>query len=76
MRWTFLSLLALFFIFGNYSWTELWSGLKFYGSSIFPSHPNIGITLIFIGLYAIIFTDETIWLYNKYIKGKRFKFKD
>jgi len=74
VRWVAITIGIVFFLFGNYSYIDLVEALEFYGSKLSPTHPIPGQIIIVLLFLLIIFTDEIIFLYKKYMG--RIKVKD
>jgi hypothetical protein len=74
-RWTVIFLITVFLLFGNYNWIDLKEGILYYGNAISSTYPAIGILVLFLGLFLLIFTEDAIFIYKKYIKGRKIKFK-
>jgi len=73
VRWVGLITLLIFFIFGNYNYVDIWDAIKYYGNIFSESQWGI---FIFILLFLIVlFTDEIIIIYKKYIKKIKIKKK-
>jgi len=69
VRWTAVTILSVFFLFGNYNFTDLKESIIYYGQSISSTYPTIGSWLLIFIILFIIFSEE-INIYFQTIKTK------
>jgi len=73
MRYTAIIIILVLWLVGNYGFSDVSYAFNYYGGKIFPSNPTLGIILICIALFIIIFTDTFIKIYSK---RKKIKLKE
>lgn len=63
-RWTFIILVAFFFILGNYSFSDVGNAISHLGERIIPNYPNIGAIIVIFAVFFIAFTYEIMAFLN------------
>jgi hypothetical protein len=75
VRWSAIILLAIFFLFGGYTFKDIGQAIVYYGNSIFPSNPGIGIIIFLVLVVIIIFHDTFFGLFKESKTKIKFKKK-
>lgn len=65
----FLGVLASFLILGNYNLIDIKEAIVYYGNSISPTYPSIGI-LLFISILSFMAFSKEIISFFKSVKSK------
>lgn len=70
VRWAAVILLGLFILFGSYSFENVGEAFKYYGEKISESHPGIGVIVLIVLLFLLVFSDNFIGFLKKSRKYK------
>lgn len=64
VRWTAITILTMFLIFGNYSFLDLKEAIIYYGKAITPTYPLLGGWIFILIIIFVIFSKEIIYYFN------------